>query len=703
MMRLSKITSERIQASKNTLKGWNRFKNWERNAAYLRTIAGLFCIAFWLNWAIAGATFAFLFHEYTSFIVSFSNKTIATVWDVLPTTQKITITLAALLSIAFRSYASVLLHVQLIQIVASICSFKLGLNFANINLQRNRTKNVNNDTDKVPTFTHTHDSKVKIRDSLISTSKLLNLANQFKSINSTLMVEYGTGNEASDSSNQTNHSGDSGESKRNFDDENSNNSNDNQSNDNDHNDDDNEEKDENKYSKCIMHKYHCNVSWHGVRLKQLEEENSMFKLLLQKQTTSNEYISQANMEEENKKSDLLNQWQTTNLRVSRKLTKTIIPNKSDELFCNAFDYMNKYFHIHNDVIEDYKSDEKEVKVIDCGIQGKATKETLYIVCEKQNKSNGNDILWKTNDDLYSASKLEEIYKISISKDNLSPSVTISDETMEAMKNAKEHLIHILKNEKQRNVMIGGKNTPWNNEEKIPVFNKATKQTGLTLMLEKHEFVQKLKRFANNNINDIKLIPIVRFNNENKYFYEIAWIVEIGKDINIAISFKHIKNKYLPSAIYLDIHDAHKLVAYKHNCDCLTNVNCFIDRLQIGENKQTRMYQGYKRKMEQKVNEQKNQIDQHENQMQDYLRLRAQDILIIDDMKLTCENLQCDLQSLLQLQCSVNQQQQTCNRLHELNTLHTLNLNSQTIPSNPFHAYNDQLTTQFNNLNSNQQQ
>ena len=60
--------------SQRALSGWDKFRNWERNGAYLRTIGGLLCIAFCLNWAIAGATFAFCFSEYTQLFLSFFDK-----------------------------------------------------------------------------------------------------------------------------------------------------------------------------------------------------------------------------------------------------------------------------------------------------------------------------------------------------------------------------------------------------------------------------------------------------------------------------------------------------------------------------------------------------------------------------------------------------------------------------------------------------
>eukprot|EP01084_Bolivina_argentea_P248526 415741_1 len=242
---------------------------------------------------------------------------------------------------------------------------------------------------------------------------------------------------------------------------------------------------ENEGDSCKAHEYHCNVSWHAIKLKQLEEENRILKKRLKLYIDKD--ISQAYTDiatvEENKNSDLINA--TSNVKITRQLTKKEIPDKVDEEFSNTFDYMNKYMHIyHENAIDDYIHNDKAIKVINCNINCKKTQEPLYVVCEKKNEL--KDTLWKTIDDLYSTSKLEQIYKIS--KQN-SSFVTISEKTSTEIKNAKEQIINILKDKILRDNIIGNKNTPWNNEDKIPIFNKTSKQNGLTLQLEKHQFVQ----------------------------------------------------------------------------------------------------------------------------------------------------------------------------------------------------------------------
>eukprot|EP01084_Bolivina_argentea_P190288 327059_1 len=174
-------------------------------------------------------------------------------------------------------------------IIPNIIHGNLNVNGSVEQLQHAENKTNENNTDTVCIQTH-------VCNSLISTNKLLNLANQLKSngefqkelsTSSYLIAEYTTGDETNNSSTQSNHSG---ESKHNSD-ENSDNSND----DNPHDekdknhDDSHDDKDNNNHPnedhKCKMDKYDCNVSWHAVRLKQLEKENKRLKLLLQKQTT----------------------------------------------------------------------------------------------------------------------------------------------------------------------------------------------------------------------------------------------------------------------------------------------------------------------------------------------------------------------------------------------------------------------------------
>lgn len=141
---MSSEASSEANKNKNTstslIHGWDKFKNWERNGAYLRTIGGLLCIAFCLNWAIAGATFAFCFNEYTQLLLTMFDKAITKTWHTLSVYTRLMILLAGILIVIFGSVVSIFLFP--IQIIASICSFKLAMDLSVKNMNKDPSKSV---------------------------------------------------------------------------------------------------------------------------------------------------------------------------------------------------------------------------------------------------------------------------------------------------------------------------------------------------------------------------------------------------------------------------------------------------------------------------------------------------------------------------------------------------------------------------------
>eukprot|EP01084_Bolivina_argentea_P144315 253235_1 len=380
--------------------------------------------------------------------------------------------------------------------------------------------------------------------------------------------------------------------------------------------------------------------------------------------------------------------------LSKKLTQKSIPKDVAETLLNAFNYMTQYLHIYgDDATQEYKFQETMIKVIDYNIHCKQTQNPLYVVCEKAEQLKHNDHSWKAKHYLYDEKELATRYNITSLP--VTPSMNCS--IILKIKNTMNRVKEMLQDTKKRNDIIRHRNTPWNCDDKIPIFNKTSKNNGMCLTLSKDAFAKKLNTFANES-GDIHLVPIVRFNKKNNYFYEVAWIAQIGKDINIGISFKlNPKGKsvfpYIPSAIYLDIRDQHKLVLDKHNCKCLANFKSIIDRLQIGKSDVSREYQS---KMNRQMNE-------HKNEMNEYMKLREKDMLVIDQMTTTCTNLQRDLQSLLQLQNQVAQQQNVLNTLQyqqQVSVLSTLNINP-TQHQQQIQIHNNQLTNQINYLNHNE--
>eukprot|EP01084_Bolivina_argentea_P079105 143544_1 len=327
-------------------------------------------------------------------------------------------------------------------------------------------------------------NKPIIQNLLALITKLVSLTNQLHSAkvsnNPNLIVQYGGGNEISKPSlsgepKQNDKNGNNFNANRNYfnnnkhdeeDKKNNNNNNNNHSNSN-HNDDE----------------YGCNVSWHAERLKKLEAENRMLKLLLRNQMTTDEFESiplstdQTNTEE-NKETEQNELKQETeqdhiqsketngaiNLKISNKLVKKEIPNKVKEVFCHALDYMNDYVHLyHKTVMKIFRHDKKCIKVINYDIQCKQTQKALFVVCEKTDPSNSNDTTWKTNHNLYTDSELEKKYKIS--PNNLPLPATINEETNTKIEKMMQQVADMLQNEKRRNLIICNKTTPWNNEDK----------------------------------------------------------------------------------------------------------------------------------------------------------------------------------------------------------------------------------------------
>eukprot|EP01084_Bolivina_argentea_P280290 479320_1 len=378
-----------------------------------------------------------------------------------------------------------------------------------------------------------------IQDSLISTDKLMNLTDQWKpgawffgnDVN--IMVEYPLhGNRANNSSSNGSRDSDKKNPNNNQKENNSNYHNNNNSNQNNDDHDRNDKNDDEKgTNECNIHKYNCNKLWHAVRLKELEDENKALRLLVKQLTKLNESELNEDIksnDSELKENQLLNE--QTNIKMTKKLILQEIPNKVKESFCNVSFYMNKYTQIYHDTAtKEYKHEKQTIKVINYDIHCNKTQRPLFVVCESiQSKDQANNvhISWKTNDILYTAFQLEEMYKIPFN--NLPLSGSKNKEAMVEMEKIKEQVMHMLQDPKQRNDIITAKKTKWNHTDKVPVYNKTSKKYGLRLKLTKEEFVTKLKKFGDENCDNIHLIPIVNFN-KNDYFVEIVWVVQIGKD------------------------------------------------------------------------------------------------------------------------------------------------------------------------------
>eukprot|EP01083_Nonionella_stella_P318146 1161460_1 len=410
--------------------------------------------------------------------------------------------------------------------------------------------------------------------------------------------------------------------------------------------------------------YHCNVPWHAIRMKQLEAEITRLQLFLDMHeidtaSTNSEFESDSSgssiaskeidsSDEEKSCHDCID------IKFSRRLTEHEIRNKAKERFSNEQEFMKQYVSIHSkDAIQTYSVKDHVLQVIDPNIHCKITQEPLYIVCKPSpcEKSHRSTKSWKTTHKLYTAEGVEKTFKIPC---NALPKAALRSTIALEIETAQRQIQSLLVDVQHRHRLIKIKKMPWTRRDKIPIYNKTTRN-GLNLMLTKEEFVAKLKQFMNridSNADNIHLVSMLRCT-EDEYNVETAWIVNIGMNRNIAISLKaDARQGLMVKGIHLDIGDEHKLAHAACDGTCLSGFTCDIDRLEIGPPEATRLY--------------------HRMAM-DYNRLRSMrgaDGVVMGQMLSACKQLEMDLkktetfvQSLLGKQAQLDKKQVELNKNH----------------------------------------
>merc|ERR1712176_897219 len=204
------------------------------------------------------------------------------------------------------------------------------------------------------------------------------------------------------------------------------------------------------------------------------------------------------------------------------------------------------------------------------------KEPLYLVSKiiENTKKNRNH-KWKTDNNLWTQNEIESKYKIS--KNNLPKSSRLSNKFLFEINNINE-IEKIFSKKKE----IFTK-TKWH---KLHVFNIKNNKRRITISITKTEFISALKEFVNND-NDHKLIPIIMFNNKQKYQIHYVHIVRImDNDIGISYIYNSETKKITATGIHLDkkqLLKQHELVSPKHmkDCHCFDGFTSIITDLYIG--------------------------------------------------------------------------------------------------------------------------
>eukprot|EP01084_Bolivina_argentea_P142567 250458_1 len=249
-----------------------------------------------------------------------------------------------------------------------------------------------------------------------------------------------------------------------------------------------------------------------------------------------------------------------NIRISHKLTTSIIPSLIRENIPDLYDYMDKMVATNNFCVYG-----QELCVIDYGFHDKNTNEILYCVANRQDKSKNRDYGWKMDNNLWTQQQITETF--GIPSDQL-PQMPLLNAN-----------IDMTIDFKQNQTMVS--DTKWH---KIPIFNKNANKIRFTLGLSKEQFIEQYKN-AIKSQSTVDLIPILMFGNCG-FRVEYVQIMEICHEMTnyIGISFVYANNKISVTGIHVDknsIMKSHQLALKNHECHCLDEFVSIIDVLEIG--------------------------------------------------------------------------------------------------------------------------
>ena len=268
-----------------------------------------------------------------------------------------------------------------------------------------------------------------------------------------------------------------------------------------------------------------------------------------------------------------------NIRIARNLTDVLIPERIRENIGNPYTFIDGLtalqFNDKNGIIND-----GEYKILNYNFHDKETGEILYCIISKLNCLENRGYKWQMIEKLFTAKDIEKEYKI---KSNELP---LSSQNIDIFKCglSSEILIkNALLNNEQFVKFI--KYTSWH---KLVIFKKVSNIRRLTLSLSKERFIKSLNDI---NIKNIKLIPIVMFNND-KHWVEYILILRINNepciDIGLSLRFDIENNKIICTGIHIDkqlLYQQHLLIANHLNenneCKCFDEWVSIINDLHIG--------------------------------------------------------------------------------------------------------------------------
>eukprot|EP01084_Bolivina_argentea_P314864 545402_1 len=255
--------------------------------------------------------------------------------------------------------------------------------------------------------------------------------------------------------------------------------------------------------------------------------------------------------------------------ISRELTNKIIPRMIKQKFKRLYWFMNKSLIFKENKIVTNNN----ICVINYDFTDKKTNETLYCVVEAQD--NQSKYKWRMYEDLFTTNQLKSKFNIS------------HDQLPRSFRNNKMQTSYVTEIEstlKMKATKIIFHQTKWT---KVSVFTRKNNTQRMTLSITKTQFEKHLIQLCSNEKKLSPLIPILVFENNNKYHIEFIWIIRIS-DNDIGISLRYMKDTNIIkiTGIHLDkqfILNQHQLISSQHcnECTCLKNFKSNINDLCIG--------------------------------------------------------------------------------------------------------------------------
>ena len=273
-------------------------------------------------------------------------------------------------------------------------------------------------------------------------------------------------------------------------------------------------------------------------------------------------------------------------RISRQFSTNILPSKIREKISDCYSYMIKSLHIleEDQPLTEQTSDngeeaETEMKVMDLNLHNQED-EKIYLIATKPDRNKR----WQLLDKIFTENLLFKKYNIepdakliqSTKDKNLMPSKDLLDEIGKKLKEIQhKKIIH---------------KTQWH---KIPIFAENASKRKMLLLITKEEFKKDFTNFVKQRDEEIyKVIPIVMFDINHKYFIEYIWIITIDRNCDIGIGFSYDQhNKDINvNGIHLNkvaLIKQHELVSSKHmmDCKCFDEFRSNISDLSIGNVKE----------------------------------------------------------------------------------------------------------------------